>query len=176
MNVLLPKVVKDITGVTGMAIIEHILAGERDPVTLAKLRNSHCKSSEEEIAKALREDYRREHLFVLEQEHRGYQFVHQQIRECNREIEALLTAIDKQVDATLIPPPPRTKAPQAHRKNAHEFTGDARTLLYECFGVDISEMTGIDTTNGLVLYTEVGADLKSYPNIIVGYDRMVIEV
>jgi transposase len=38
MNVLLPKVVKDITGVTGMSIIQKILDGERNPVKLAKLR------------------------------------------------------------------------------------------------------------------------------------------
>jgi transposase len=162
MNVLLPKVIKDITGVTGMAIIEHILAGERDPVRLAQLRNPHCKSSEEEMAKALKGDYRREHLFVLRQAHTAYHFVHEQIWECDQEIEELLTTIAKQVDASLTPPPPRTKAPQANRKNMHEFVGDARTLLYECFGVDITEITGIDTTNGLVLYTEVGADLGDW--------------
>ncbi len=41
MNVLLPKVVSDITGTTGMAIIQKILDGERNPVKLARLRNPH---------------------------------------------------------------------------------------------------------------------------------------
>jgi transposase len=162
MNVLLPKVVKDITGATGMAIIQKILDGERNPVKLAALRNPHCQSSEEEIAKALKGDYRREHLFVLGQAHNAYHFVHAQLRECDREIERLLTAIDKQVDANQTPPPPRTKTPQPTRKNEHTFTSDARTLLYECFGTDITAITGFDTTNGLVLYTEVGADLRAW--------------
>ena len=162
MNVLLPKVVKDITGVTGMAIIQHILDGEHNPVKLAKLRNPHCKSSEEEIAKALKGDYREEHLFVLRQAVNAYRFVHTQLRECDRAIERRLVAIDKQVDATSTPPPPRTKPSQPKRKNQHQFTSDARTLLYECFGTDITELTGIETTNGLELYTEVGADLRPW--------------
>jgi transposase len=162
MNVLLPKVVKDITGVTGMAIIRQILEGERNPVKLAQLRNPHCHSSEEEIARALKGDYRREHLFVLCQAYKAYHFVHEQLRECDREIERLLRAIDKQVDATQTPPPPRAKTPQPKRKNEHTFTGDARTLLYECFGTDITSLTGIDTTNGLELYTEIGADLRAW--------------
>jgi transposase len=162
MNVLLPKVVKDITGVTGMAIIQKILDGERNPVKLATLRNPHCKSSEDEIAKALKGDYRREHLFVLRQAYNAYHFVHTQLRECDREIERLLHALDKQVDATQTPPPPRTKPSPPKRKNAHVFTGDARIILYECFGTDITEITGIDTTNGLVLFTEVGTDLSAW--------------
>ena len=81
MNVLLPKVVSDITGVTGMAIMQKILDGERNPVKLAKLRNPHCKSSEDEIAKALKGDYREEHLFVLRQASKAYRFVHEQLRE-----------------------------------------------------------------------------------------------
>ncbi len=162
MNGLLPKVVKDITGVTGMAIIQKILDGERNPVKLAKLRNPHCKSTEDEIARALNGDYREEHIFVLRQGYKAYAFVHTQLRECDREIERLLSAIDKQVDATQTPPPPRTKPQQPTRKNQHQFTHDARTLLYECFGVDITELTGIETTNGLELHTEVGSDMSAW--------------
>ncbi len=134
---------KDITGVTGMAIIQRMLDGEHNPVKLATLRNPHCKSTEDEIARALNGDYREEHLFVLRQGHKAYHFVHTQLRECDREIERLLVAIDKQVDATRTPPPSRTKPQRSKRKNQHLFTSDARTLLYECFGTDITELTGL---------------------------------
>jgi transposase len=162
MNVLLPKVVKDITGVTGMSILQKILDGERNPVKLAKLRKPQCKSTEDEIARALNGDYRSEHLFVLRQAHTAYGFVQRQLRECDREIERLLTTIDKQIDANQTPPPPRTKPQQPKRKNQHHFSCDARTLLYECFGTDVTELTGIETTNGLELYTEVGADMSAW--------------
>ena len=53
MNIQLTQVLTDITGVTGLAIIRAIVAGERDPGRLAQLCNPACKSSEEQIAKAL---------------------------------------------------------------------------------------------------------------------------
>ncbi|AFY92486.1 IS110 family transposase [Chamaesiphon minutus] len=68
MNVQLHRVVSDITGVTGMAIIRAIVAGERDPQQLAALKDPRAKRSTAEIAAALVGDYRVEHLFVLKQE------------------------------------------------------------------------------------------------------------
>jgi hypothetical protein len=41
MHLKLAQVVSDMTGVTGMAILRAILAGERDPLTLATLRHPH---------------------------------------------------------------------------------------------------------------------------------------
>ena len=71
MNVKLPEVVSDITGLTGMGIIEAILQGERDPIKLAKLRDGRCHHSEDEIALALEGTWRPEHLFELRQ---AYEF------------------------------------------------------------------------------------------------------
>ena len=161
-NVLLPKVVSDITGVTGMAIIQKILDGERNPVKLAKLRNVHCTSSADEIANALQGDYREEHLFVLRQAYQAYHFVHEQLRECDRALERLVQAIDKQVDATHTPVPPRAKTPQPKAKNAHTFDSDVRTLLSECFGTDVTAIPGINESNGLALFSELGADVSAW--------------
>ena len=53
MNVQLSQAVSDITGITGLKIIEAILGGERSPAKLADLREPGCKKSAEEIGKAL---------------------------------------------------------------------------------------------------------------------------
>ncbi|BDV00143.1 hypothetical protein TDMWS_02280 [Thermodesulfomicrobium sp. WS] len=53
MNIQLSQALSDVTGVTGLAIIRAIVAGERDPHKLAALRNYRCHKDEEEIAKAL---------------------------------------------------------------------------------------------------------------------------
>lgn len=165
MNVLLPKVVSDITGATGLAIIQKILDGERNPVKLAKLRNPHCQSSEDEIAKALHGDYRREHLFVLRQAHTAFQFVQGQLRECDRELERLVAEIDKQVDANQTPPPAREKSPQpAHRNDVQFASHDGRTLLYECFGVDVTQIPGLEVSSALTLFTELGTNLTPWPS------------
>ena len=62
MHLKLTQVVREITGVTGMAILQAILAGERDPQRLAKLRNPHCHHTEDDLAKALQGTWRAEHL------------------------------------------------------------------------------------------------------------------
>ena len=67
MHLKLTQVVSEITGVTGMAILKAIIAGERDPQHLAKLRNPHCHHPEDDIAKALQGPWRAEHLFALRQ-------------------------------------------------------------------------------------------------------------
>ena len=65
MNIQLSEVLTDITGVTGQAILRAILGGERDPLKLAQWRNPACKSSTDQIAKALTGTWREELLFIL---------------------------------------------------------------------------------------------------------------
>jgi transposase len=64
MHLKLTQVVSDMTGVTGMALLQAIIAGERAPQHLAKLRHPHCHHTEDEIAKALQGTWRAEHLFA----------------------------------------------------------------------------------------------------------------
>jgi len=61
MNLQLQHVISDITGWTGMKILRAIVAGERDRMRLAALRDARTKANEETIAKALEGDYRAEH-------------------------------------------------------------------------------------------------------------------
>jgi transposase len=65
MNLQVHRVLSDITGLSGLRIMDAILAGERDPVTLAQLCHSRVKSSREIVAKSLEGDYRAEHVFAL---------------------------------------------------------------------------------------------------------------
>jgi transposase len=68
MNVQIANVISDISGVTGMAILDATLEGERDQYKLAELAHPRIKASKEEIAKSLQGNWRRELLFVLGQE------------------------------------------------------------------------------------------------------------
>lgn len=67
MNLQLSVVLRDITGVTGQAIIRAIVAGERDPARRAECRASTCTATGEQIIKALTGTWQTEHLFVLTQ-------------------------------------------------------------------------------------------------------------
>ena len=110
LNVKLTEVVSDITGVTGMGIIQAILRGERDPVELAKLRNPRCKESEATIARALQGTWRTEHLFVLRQALALYEFYHRQIDDCDRAIEAHLRTFADQSGGQALPYRPRRRS------------------------------------------------------------------
>jgi transposase len=162
MNLTLSKVLTDITGVSGLRIIEHLLKGERNPTYLATFRDYRCKRSEAEIANALTGDYRDEHLFVLRQALEGYRFVQTQLQHCDHEIEARLTAMDKQVDANQTPPPSRAKRGSSRTSKTMTFARDGRTVLYECFGTDVTAIPGIDLTIGSTLFSELGADLSAW--------------
>lgn len=53
MNIRLDVVLNDITGQSGMAVIEAILAGQREPEHLVSLVSVRVKKSRQEIAHAL---------------------------------------------------------------------------------------------------------------------------
>ena len=53
MNVRVHRAVSDIDGVTGMAILRALAAGERDAQKLAQLRDRRCSKTEQEIAEQL---------------------------------------------------------------------------------------------------------------------------
>jgi hypothetical protein len=90
MNLQLHHVISDITGVTGIAIIEAILKGERDPAVLAKMRDKRIKGSGETIAEALVGDYRREHLFTLRQSLQAYRQYQNRSRLATRRLNNTL--------------------------------------------------------------------------------------
>jgi len=117
MNLKLPQVVSDLTGVTGMAILKAIIAGERDPVTLAKLRNPHCHHDEDDMAKALQGTWRAEHLFALQQAVALYDFSHQQLALCDQQIKSHLATFADKSEGKPLPPKARrhkkTNAPRS---------------------------------------------------------------
>lgn len=90
LNVRLDVVLKDITGLTGMTIIEAICKGETNPQILASFRNGNCKKSEEEIAKALQSNKRPDYLFCLQQEVALYKTYRTQIENCDASIKKML--------------------------------------------------------------------------------------
>jgi hypothetical protein len=98
MNLQLHHVISDITGVTGMTIIAAILAGERNPHTLAALRDGRIKATADTIAKSLVGDYRREHLFTLGQSLAAFRHYQELIGACDREIAQLLETFESKMD------------------------------------------------------------------------------
>ncbi len=141
MNVQFQHVISDLTGLTGLAILDAILAGERDPAVLAKLRDPRIKADQETIRKSLEGNWRVEHLLVLKQRLSLYRSYRDQIHDCDKEIEKLVAAFAPQVDPAAKPLPEDRKKRQRQRKNksgSPDF--DMRTEAYKLFGVDLTQI------------------------------------
>jgi hypothetical protein len=157
MNVQLSNVLSDITGQTGMQIIRDIVAGARDPVTLAQYRDPRCHSTEDEIAKALTGNYRPEHVFALRQAVELYDFYTRQLQACDEEVEQLYSSYTPKVDIIANPLPPAKKK---RRKNDPDF--DLRSHLYQTCGVDLTRVDGLDSILVQDIISEIGGDMSKW--------------
>ena len=162
MNLQLHKVISDITGVTGLAILRAIVAGERNPSALADLKHGRIRRSKTEIAAALTGDYREEHVFVLQQELSLWEFYQAQITACDRQIEQYLNKLVDKVDLKQSPLP-KPKRCQRNSGNAPNF--DLRTHLYRISGVDFTRIDGLGVLTVQTILSEVGLDPKRFPTV-----------
>ena len=158
MNVKLQHVISNITGQTGMAIIEAIVRGERDPWQLAQLRDHRIRADEETIAKSLQGHWLEEHIFELTQALELYRMYHAKIDECDKKIEAQLERFEDATDGGI----PAGNGRRRSQGNAPSF--DIRTQLYRMTGVDLTRIDGIDGFTALKVISEIGADMTKWPS------------
>ena len=167
MNLQIHHVISDITGTTGLAIVDAILAGERDPATLAKLRDRRIKASPETVAKSLLGNWREEHLFTLRQSLEMYRSYQGQIVAADQKIESLLSEFTPRVDPEKKPLPADAKKnhgiAKRRKKLGHSTSFDLRTEAYKLFGVDVTQIPGL-ASNVVPLFGEVGRDLSRWPS------------
>lgn len=156
MNIALHHAVTDITGETGLAIIEAMLQGERDPKKLAAMRHWRVKKSAEEIALALEGDWREEHLFALRQAYELYHTYQAKIAECDREIEAAMHTFKAKAEP--LPQAKPRKTPKA--QNTFELSNHLRSLC----GVDLTAVPGMQVLSVQTLLSEIGLDMTRWPS------------
>jgi hypothetical protein len=126
MHVQWSQVLTDLTGTTGLASIRAIVAGERDPVHLARFRAPRGAHSPEDIAKALTGHDRAEHGCALPHALALDDVYTAQVRACDAEIARHVHAITPAWDDK-VPPLDRQDKALSHRKNAPAY--EARRLL-----------------------------------------------
>ena len=156
MNVQLQHVISDLTGVTGQAILQAILEGQRDPQKLAAYADRRIKASHAVIAKSLRGDWRPEHLFTLRQTHQLWLRHQSLITACDEQIAAMLQDFDTRSSiATPLPASTKTTHKKAQR-NQPQFS--AREECYRVLGVDLTAVPGLAAPTVLTLLCELGPD------------------
>jgi transposase len=161
LNLRLDVVVNDITGLTGLKIIDAICKGEINPQKLASLRNGNCKKSEDEIAKALQTNGRNDYLFTLKHEYEMYVNFQSKITECDKEIEKML---NQQINND------ENKKQHHIAKKVHKRINkntpknmDINLLSYQYFeGVDLMAIEGVSYSTVLTLMSEVGTGIHKF--------------
>jgi transposase len=153
MNVQIHRVLSDITGVSGLAIIDAILEGQRDPRALAALRDGRVKASEETIVRALEGDYRGEHLFTLKQSLDSYRHYQKLIAECDRQLREQMDGMDGKRDDDV---------PASRKQLRREDGEQIRQEFFRIIGVDLTAIPSISIGTVQVLLAEVGPDLKRF--------------
>jgi transposase len=169
MNLHLHHVLSDISGQSGLAILDAILAGERDPRKLASLAHHRVQKSQAQIEAALTGDYRPELLFVLSQSLQNYRQIQHQIAQCDLNIERQLA---KMVDCT------NPSQDSESRQQAQDSAGckprktkpkDALELslaghLKRILGVDLTTIPGLNVLMILTLLSEIGSNMAKWRN------------
>jgi transposase len=157
MNLQIHHVISDITGVTGLAIVDAIVAGNTDPKELAKLRDYRIKASVETVTKSLVGDYRPEHIFTLKQSLTAYRHYQQLIADCDREVQQRVEAFHTTDDG------PTAPADSSDTTTPIASTFDLHSHLERIFGVDLTAVPGFDVLRIQTIFSELGADLSKFP-------------
>jgi transposase len=151
--------VSESTGVTGMAMLKAIIAGERAPQRLAQLRHPHGHHDEDDIAKALQGPWRAAHLCAFQQAIALSDFSHQQITQGAQQITAPRATFGDHSAGRPLPP----KARRHTKTNAPRFA--ARTPLSRLAGVDLTTSEGSAEGTAFILLSESGTDMTRWPSV-----------
>ena len=156
MNLKIHDVISDLTGVSGLKMVEAILGGQRNPVALVALCDPQIqKHKAKELRAALEGTWKQEHLFALRQAYELWQSYQQKIAECDQAIEAVLQVLAGPEDPNN-PAPPATKRGGV---NTPQIAGLHAMLWRLCGGKDPTQLPGVADYVLLQLLSEVGTDL-----------------
>jgi len=156
------RAVSSIEGVTGMAILRAIAAGERDAGKLAQLRDPHCRQSEEEIAEQLSGHWREDHVFSLQQALQMYDAIEERIGAYEKEILRKLGELERpEQQGKNAPPLGNVNKARSIRQRGQEAK---RNALFRLNGVDGTQIDGVGVETLEVITSEYGPHLSRFPN------------
>lgn len=156
MNLQIHHVISDITGVTGLAIVDAMVTGNTNPEELAKLRDYRIKASVETVTKSLVGDYRAEHIFTLKQSTKAYRYYQQLIADCDQEVQQRIESFETKDGGS-------ASTGDSESPNTTTATFDLRAHFRRIFGVDLTAIPGFDVLRIQTLFSELGADLSDFP-------------
>lgn len=160
MNIKVQTVISDVEGKTGKAIIQAIIAGERDARKLAALADRRIRATKEVLIKSLEANWNDQQLFLLKQRYSLYQFQSQQINEVDLQIEVQLKKMIDSYNQGQITELQYQERKRSTAKNRIPY--NATSLLYALLRTDLTKIPGINELTALEIICETGIDMTKW--------------
>jgi transposase len=158
MNIRLAEVISDITGASGIKMIEAILKGVRDPEELSAMCHQKILLNKKEVLlKSLEGTYREDHLFALEQAYKTWRHYNEMIVECDKVMEELLNKMS--ISKPEVEIKNKRKPVRYHLPQIKDLP---KLLLKMTEGKDPTTIAGITDYSFLQIISEVGTDLSAW--------------
>jgi len=175
MNIQLTNTISDVSGETGLRIIDAILSGQRDPKELARLKDPRIRATQSELARALRGHWKTEQLFVLEQARLTYGHYQEQILACEEAIQQQICALQARFPQAVAPTAAATEDTAGQRAQTSGEVKPATAQpeaptfslsreLLRITGVDLTAIDGIGPVTAQIVLSEIGTDLSYWPD------------
>jgi transposase len=161
MNVKLHTLISDITGKTGIMILEAILRGDRTPENFLACIVPSIRADRVTILKSLQGNWREEQLYLLADCYDSYKHYTKRIAACDAAIERQLQHYLNQLLPGVQPEQATSSAKKAN-KNKPEF--NTYSYLKAIHGVDVLAIYGISDIAALELLAETGTDMSKWPS------------
>jgi len=158
MNVQIHKVLTDISGVSGLAIVRAILSGERNPRVLSELLVGQARKKQDLVVKALEGRWADHHLFALEEAVQTYDFLGSRLQECDRRLDKEIAELAGDSSGS-----GSGRSPIGRRRSSkNEPEGEIHANLTKLLGCDPTQIDGIQVNTVATLVCELGVDLSRF--------------
>ncbi len=159
MNIKLHDVISSLAGVSGLAVVRAIVAGERSPEVLLALCDTRIRHTKaQQVLESLRGTWDAEHIFALRQALQSWGHYQHQIADCDRQIESVLPPHDPDRR-----PLPKLRAHTRAGVNSPDIPKLREILAQMCGGRDLTQLPAHTHYGVLQIVGEVGTDLTRWP-------------
>lgn len=158
MNLKLDSVISDIAGLSGMAIIKAMIAGERDPEALAELADRRCRNDKETIAASLEGTWDMEHMLSLRMAMETYEHLKSQLAVIEREMETFLDSYELSQSVDVSPNELEGKRAEKPKGRKNRMDLDIEQYAFMMYGVNLKRIPGVGDGTLMCIMAELGPD------------------
>lgn len=158
MNIKFHTIINSIAGVSGMAVLQAILDGERKPENFLVHIDRRVKASREEIVKSLEGNWDPTHLFLLAIHVASYKECQKTIEELDKELEKKLVLLEAKVNHGEVKSLPDLQK----RRHKNSPQAQIEQQLKNIHGVNVLSIYGMGMISALEILAETGIDLSKW--------------